>query len=174
MSIKSIDVSIDIDSPIDRVFERLSDHGAYGRFPNVPAARLTQAGKKEKNGEGAIREVTLRAFGFLPIEFVEDIVVYQKPHVFEYRVKFARYKLGFFTLDAGIIHLLGRVSFSEKDGKTTVHWVSKFEMTWPLLKYITAMALEFEGTRLFVNILEYVKKESEIGGNPVSCAAPQT
>jgi hypothetical protein len=163
MSIKSIDVSIDIDSPIDRVFERLSDHGAYGRFPNVPAARLTQLGKEERNGEGAVREVTLKAFGFLPIEFIEEIPVYQKPHLFEYRVRSARYKLGLFTLDAGIIHHLGRVSFSEKDGKTTVRWVSKFEMTWPLLKYITAMALELEGSRLFMNVLEYVKRESEEG-----------
>jgi hypothetical protein len=161
MSVKAVDVSIDIESSIDDVFERLSDHGAYGRFPNVPAASLIQVGKTDKNGEGAVREVTLKAFGFLPIEFVEEIPVYQRPHVFEYRVKSARYNLGLFTLDAGIIHHLGRVSFSEKNGKTTVHWVSKFEMTWPLLKYITAMALELEGTRLFRGVLEYVKKESE-------------
>jgi len=161
MAVKAVDVSIDIDASIEDVFERLSDHGAYGRFPNVPAARLTQEGKTDKNGEGAVREVTLKAFGFLPIEFVEEIPVYQRPHVFEYRVKSARYKLGFFKLDAGIIHHLGRVSFSEKNGKTRVHWVSKFEMTWPLVKYVTEMALEFEASRLFMNILEYVKKESE-------------
>jgi len=34
-------------------------------------------------------------------------------------------------------------------------------MTWPLVKYVTEMALEFEASRLFMNILEYVKKESE-------------
>ena len=165
MSVKAIDVSIDIDCSIDDVFERLSDHGAYSRFPNVPEARLTQVGRTDKNGEGAIREVTLRAFGFLPIEFVEEIPVYQKPHIFEYRVKSARYKLGLFTLDAGIIHHLGRVSFTEKIGKTTVNWVSKFEMTWPLLKYITAIALELEGARLFRGVLEFVKKESETEGS---------
>jgi len=163
MSIKAVDVSIDIDAPIDDVFERLSDHGAYGRFPNVPAAHLTQEGTKEKNGEGAIREVTLRTCGFLLITFTEDIPVYEKPHVFEYRVKSARYNLGFFTMDAGIIHHLGRVSFSEEEGRTRVNWVSKFEMTWPVAKFITAKVLELEGTRLFRNILEYVKRESEAG-----------
>jgi hypothetical protein len=161
MSIKTVDVSIDIESSIDDVFERLSDHGAYGRFPNVPAARLTQAGKEEKNGEGAIREVTLRTCGFLLITFIEEIPVYEKPHVFEYSVKSARYNLGLFTMDAGIIHHLGRVSFSEEEGKTRVNWISKFEMTWPLLKYITAKVLEIEGTRLFRGVLKYVKEECE-------------
>jgi hypothetical protein len=161
MSVKAVDVSIDIDASIEGVFERLSDHGAYGRFPNVPAARLTRAGEKEKNGEGAVREVTLKTFGLLPIDFIEDITVYEAPRIFEYRVKSARYNLGLFTLDAGVVHHLGRLTFSERDGKTTVHWVSKFEMTWPLVKYVTEMALEFEASRLFTSILEYVKKESE-------------
>ena len=163
MAVKAIDVSIDIDAPIDDVFERLSDHGAYGRFPNVPAARMIQAGEKEENGEGAIREVTLRVFGFLPIQFIEDITVYDKPRVFEYRVKSARYQLGLFTLDAGIVHHLGQLTFSERDGKTAVHWISKFEMTWPLVKYVTEKALEFEASRLFTSILQFVKQESETG-----------
>ena len=87
--------------------------------------------------------------------------MYQQPHVFEYRVKSARYNLGLFTVDAGLIHHLGRVSLSKEDGKTRVQWVSKFEMTWPLVKYIAAMALELDGARLFRGVLEYVKKESE-------------
>ena len=83
--------------------------------------------------------------------------------MFEYRVKSARYNLGLFTMDAGVIHHLGRVSFSEEEGKTRVNWVSKFEMTWPLLKYITAKVLELEGTRLFTGVLKYVKGECEAG-----------
>ena len=163
MSVKAIDVSMDIDAPIGEVFERLSDHGAYGTFPNVPAARLTQPGKEEQNGAGAIREVTLRAFGFLPIEFIEEIPVYQKPHLFEYRATSARYNLGLFKLDVGINHHGGRLTFKETNGRTTVHWVSRFEMTWPLLKYITAVALEVEGTRLFTEVLEYVRRVCEEG-----------
>ena len=163
MSVKSVNVSINIDASIDDVFQRLSDHGAYGRFPNVPAARLTQAGKEEENGKGATREVTLKTCGFLPIKFIEDITVYEKPNVFKYRVKSARYNLGLFTMDAGIIHHLGRLSFSEEKGRTTVRWVSKFEMTWPLVKYATAKVLELEGTRLFTGVLKYVKEECEAG-----------
>ena len=163
MSVKAVDVSMDIDAPIGEVFERLSDHGAYGTFPNVPAARLTQPGKDEKNGEGAIREVTLKAFGFLRIEFVEDIVLFQRPHAFEYKLKSAHYNLGLFKLDVGINHHGGRLTFKETNGRTTVRWASKLEMTWPLLKYITAMALEVEGSRLFTEILKHVKRACEEG-----------
>jgi hypothetical protein len=163
MSVKSIDVSIEINSSIDDVFERMSDHGAYGRFPNVMAASLIQLGENEKNGKGAIRDVTLKAFCFLPIKFIEEIPVYQKPYVFEYKANSARYDFGLFTVDMGIIHHLGRISLSEENGKTTVQWVSKFEMTWPLVKNITSMVLKLEGTRLFMKILKYVKKESETG-----------
>jgi hypothetical protein len=161
MAVKAVDVSMDMDASIDDVFERLSDHGAYGAFPGIMAARLAQAGETDKNGVGAIREVTLGAFGFLPIEFIEEIPLFERPRVFEYKVQSAHYNLGLFRVDTGIIHHGGRLTFKETNGRTTVRWVSRFEMTWPLLKYITAAALEIEGTRLFMNVLKHIKRESE-------------
>ena len=161
MSVKAIDVTIEINASIDNVFERLSDHGNYSSFPGVSSAKLISVGKDEKNGMGAVRKVTLKGFGFLPFTFVEAIPMYQKPHVFEYLLESARYDFGFLTIDMGVNHHFGRLTFSEKGGKTTVNWVSKFEITWLLVRYPLALILKLEGSRLFMNILKFVKKEAE-------------
>ena len=60
----------------------------------------------------------------------EEINAFDPPSTFEYRITTVAGSLGRLI---PLNHELGRLSFSESESGTQVHWVSRFEIRFPLL-----------------------------------------
>lgn len=107
-------------APIDALFERLVDHESYASYEGVSSSTLLRAGHDERNGAGAQRRVRLGA-----VVLWEDITVFERPTLMEYRIVKLRPPL--------VRHLLGRVSLTPEGEGTRVIWVSEFEVRIPVL-----------------------------------------
>jgi len=109
---QTIEVGIHIKAPIEQVFELFIDtEGSPSWTKGASNAKLLQEGRDAKYGVGAVRSIRLSG-----ITFVEEIVKYDPPNYFEYRIKKS-------TLP--IQHELGRMEFVSSEGGTDVHWVSR-------------------------------------------------
>jgi hypothetical protein len=107
-------------APIDAVFAQLVDHENYASFDGVSSSKLTRAGVGERNGVGAQRRVRLGA-----AVLWEDIVGFERPTLFEYRIVKMMPPL--------VRHVLGRVSLSTTSDGTRVVWTTEFHVRVPLL-----------------------------------------
>jgi hypothetical protein len=106
----------------DALFAVLTDHEGYGRFPGVAKCKLLRAGRRERNGLGALRRVYLGG----PTVLDEEIVAYDAPSSYEYRIRRAR--------PLPIRHTLGRVELEALGGdRTKVVWTSTFEFPLPIV-----------------------------------------
>lgn len=112
-------------APIEAVFDAVSDHERFISGPTIEECRVEKEGAEERNGLGAVRRV--RGGGYV---FVEDIVGFDRPRRYDYRVvelKSARGRRQPFH------HELGWLELTEVDGGTRVDWRSRFRFTIPLL-----------------------------------------
>ena len=106
----------------DALFAVLTDHEKFERFRGVQSCTLVREGKHERNGVGAVRRVHLGG----PAVLDEEIVVFERPAVYEYRVIRAR--------PFPVNHTLGRVELEALDaGRTRVVWTSTFEVAVPIV-----------------------------------------
>ena len=111
-----------VDAPRDALFAVLTDHESYGRFRGVQSCTLIRDGKPARNGLGAIRRVHLGG----PAVLDEEIVVFDPPAAYEYRVIRAR--------PFPVKHTLGRVELEAiGPNRTKVTWVSTFEIPVPII-----------------------------------------
>jgi ribosome-associated toxin RatA of RatAB toxin-antitoxin module len=118
----TVTVEETVDASRDDLFAVLTDHERYDRFRGVQACTLIKEGNTERNGLGAIRRVHLGG----PAVLDEEIVVFERPAVYEYRIIRAR--------PFPVQHPLGRVEFEALDAqRTTVVWTSTFEIGVPLI-----------------------------------------
>lgn len=135
-----------IDMDIGRVFERLTDHANYNRFPGISHSELLRAGKPNPNGVGACRKIKAG-----PITFEEDIVGYDPPKLLEYRVV----KSSPIQID----HRLGTVKLVKQGNRTKVNWVSEFEIQIPIIGKIIEKIAGYQFTKAFSNLLKSIEKE---------------
>ena len=106
----------------DALFAVLADHEGYDRFRGVQSCTLIREGKRERNGLGAVRRVHLGG----PAVLDEEIVVFERPSVFEYRIVRAR--------PFPVNHTLGRVELEALEpNRTKVTWTSTFEVAVPIV-----------------------------------------
>lgn len=70
----TITVNRTIPAPIERVFERLTEHARYQEFRGVSESKLLQTGPEHQNGVGAVRFIQAGI-----IKFVEAITDYAPP-----------------------------------------------------------------------------------------------
>ena len=118
----TVQIEETVDAARDALFAVLTDHEGYGRFPGIPSCTLVREGHSERNGLGAVRRVHLGG----PAVLDEEIVVYEPPAVYEYRVIRAR--------PFPVKHRLGRVELESLDEKRTrVVWTSTFEIAVPVI-----------------------------------------
>lgn len=111
-----------VDVAREALFAVLTDHQGYGRFPGIQRCELIRAGDRERDGLGAMRRVHLGG----PTVLDEEIVAYDAPSSFEYRIRRAR--------PLRILHQLGRVEFESLGAnRTKVLWTSTFEFPLPIL-----------------------------------------
>jgi hypothetical protein len=111
-----------VDVGRDALFDVLTDHENCPRYSDVKACTLIREGTQERNGLGAIRRVELGG----PAVLDEEIVVFERPAVYEYRVVRAR--------PFPVKHTLGRVELEAIDAnRTKVTWTSTFEIKVPVV-----------------------------------------
>ncbi len=89
-----------IPKDIDTVFDLITDHASYDRYPVVEKSTLLEPGGAEPNGEGAFRYI--HAGG---IHFYERITAFERPSLMGYRITRSkpfpiRHDLGEITLTA--------------------------------------------------------------------------
>ena len=105
----------------EALFAVLTDHEGYSRFSGVSRCELLRAGHPERNGIGALRRVHIKG----GIVLDEEIVEYDAPKSYEYRIRRAR--------PLPMRHTLGRVELEAIEGsRTKVVWTSKFDLPVPL------------------------------------------
>lgn len=111
-----------VDVAREPLFAVLTDHENYARFRGVRSCTLIRDGKPERNGLGAVRRVHLGG----PAVLDEEIVVFEPPAVYEYRVIRAR--------PFPVKHTLGRVELDALDAnRTKVTWTSTFDIAVPVV-----------------------------------------
>ncbi|TVP60235.1 MAG: SRPBCC family protein [Halomonadaceae bacterium] len=146
---KTIVVKRLINAPIEQVFEMLSDHAGYTRFPGVKGARLLTKGKDDPNGDGAVRRVDLGA-----VWFEEVISNFQRPVGFDYRILRSR---------PPIEHEHGGLRLEETAAGTQVTWTSTLQVKVPLIgPLLTTMAVN-TGEKAFGSMLKAIDKKLQNG-----------
>jgi uncharacterized protein YndB with AHSA1/START domain len=77
----NIEVTRTLNAPIEKVFEMLTDHANYKQFRGIDDSELIREGNSETNGLGAQRRIKAG-----PVTFFEDVVAFERPTLFEYRI----------------------------------------------------------------------------------------
>ncbi|MCM0612975.1 SRPBCC family protein [Marinobacter sediminum] len=130
---------------IDTVFEAISDHGRYDRFPGVDKSVLVEEGRDEKNGTGA-----LRIIGSGPLELTERITQFERPTTMHYRIE----KSSPFS----VLHTRGEITLQPDGERTRVIWISEGRMQTPLLGRLLDKVAERSFTKVFNSLLKAVER----------------
>jgi uncharacterized protein YndB with AHSA1/START domain len=117
--VATIQVEKTIPAPIEAVFDVISDHAGYSRFPGIQSSELVKEGETERNGAGALRRIRSR-----PLLFEEEITRFERPARMDYLIR---------DVNAPIRHDGGSMALSEEGTGTRVVWTSTFEYTVPLI-----------------------------------------
>lgn len=142
---KTIVVKRLINAPIEQVFEMLSDHAGYTRFPGVKEALLQKEGHDEPNGNGAVRRVDLGA-----VWFEEVISNFQRPTAFDYRILRSR---------PPIEHEHGGLRLEETAEGTLVTWTSTLRVKIPLIGPLLTTLFVNTGEKAFGGMLKAIDRK---------------
>ena len=100
-------------APVSTVFAELSDHEKMGKVLGAKVKRVKD-GKGNVNGIGSVRRLTP-----VPLaDFEETVTGFEPNKLIEYTV----------TKGSPIKNHLGRMVFSESNGKTHLHYTIQFDM----------------------------------------------
>lgn len=100
-------------APVSTVFAELSDHEKMGKVLGAKVKRIKD-GKGNVNGIGSVRRITP-----VPLaDFEETVTGFEPNKLIEYTV----------TKGSPIKNHLGRMVFSESNGKTHLHYTIQFDM----------------------------------------------
>lgn len=116
-------------APVDVVFGELSDHEKMGKILGAKVRRVKD-GKGNVNGIGSVRRLTP-----VPLaDFEETVTGFESNKLIEYTV----------TKGSPIKNHLGRMVFSESNGKTHLHYTIQFDMKLgiPFTGFILKTVLE--------------------------------
>lgn len=130
---------------IDSVFEAISDHANYHRFPGVDKSVLVETGTEEQNGAGA-----LRIIGAGPLELTERITKFERPTLMHYRIEKSRP----FAVD----HTRGEIKLTAAGDSTRVTWISEGRVKVPLVGRVLDGVAERSFTRAFNSLLKAIER----------------
>lgn len=130
---------------IDSVFEAISDHASYHRFPGVEKSLLIEDGELEKNGAGA-----LRIIGAGPLELTERITRFERPTTMHYRIE----KSSPFSVQ----HTKGEILLAPEREHTRVIWISEGRVQVPVLGRVLDRFAERSFSKAFNSLLKAVER----------------
>jgi uncharacterized protein YndB with AHSA1/START domain len=116
---KTITVKRVIKAPIEQVFDILADHANYKSFPGIKESKLIREGKADRNGVGAVREITA-----LGAWFQEEITHYARPNRLDYLIVKARPPMD---------HKGGSVQLVPHPQGCEVTWTTQVHIAIPLI-----------------------------------------
>jgi len=148
---RSVQVNVHINAPIERVFETISDHERFLRSADGTRTKLLQEGSAERNGLGCVREVSVGKRAW----YVEEITAWERPAFFEYTIRRA---------SMPIRHEGSRLTFTEVGGGTDVQWSSRFTIPVPILGGLLGAAAERLYSKAFTTLLETARVQLERPG----------
>jgi hypothetical protein len=128
MATQLITINQTFNAPLRQVFATLCDHETFGKICGINMQRVVD-GRESPNGLGSIREIKI---GLLPA-FQETVTKYIENERMEYKI----------TKGSPIKNHLGVLSFSEKGGKTQLHYTIELESKIPLTTFVIKSALGF-------------------------------
>ena len=124
-----IQMNATFNAPVATVFAELSDHNKMGKILGAKVKRIKD-GKGDVNGIGSVRRITP-----VPLaDFEETVTGFEPNKLVEYTV----------TKGSPIKNHLGRMVFSEDNGKTKLHYTIQFDMKLgiPFTGFILKSVLE--------------------------------
>lgn len=129
MSSQFIQMNVEFNAPVETVFATLSDHEAMGQVLNAKVKRIKD-GQGSVNGIGSVRRITPVPMA----DFEETVTAFEPNKLVEYTI----------TKGSPLKNHLGRMVFSESNGKTQLHYTIQFEpkLPIPLSGLIVKTALE--------------------------------
>ena len=148
---RSVQVNVHINAPIEQVFEAISDHEQFLKSSDGTRTKLLQEGSAERNGLGCVREVSVGKRAW----YVEEITAWDRPASFEYTIRRA---------SMPIHHEGSRLKFTEVGGGTDVQWSSRFCIPVPLLGGLLGAAAERLYSKAFAALLATAKAQLERTG----------
>ena len=117
MASQFIQMNVSFNAPVSEVFAQLSDHEKMGAVLGAKVKRVKD-GKGNVNGVGSVRRITP-----LPLaDFEETVTAFEPNKLIEYTV----------TKGSPLKNHLGRMVFSESNGKTQLHYTIQFDMKLPI------------------------------------------
>ena len=149
-----VHVSVTIDAQQDKVFALLSDHERFLHGREFKC-RLVTAGREDRNGIGAVREVT--ATGSV---FTEEVTEFDPPRHYAYIV---RTLIGPVGRPTPFTHERAWMDISPEGTKTRVDWQSRFGMPIPLIGWALERIVGPRIRHAFVTLLASAKLELERG-----------
>ena len=137
---KKIQLEMELEAPVEGVFEAMADHGRYDRFRPISASELIREGAADRNGVGAVRR--LRA-GLL--RFDEEITTYEWPRRLDYLIV---------EVNVPLEHDGGSIRFEPTESGTRVDWQSTFRITTPVVGGALGAGFAIGLKRAFAQMLE--------------------
>lgn len=134
-----------LEKDIDTVFEAITDHARYDRFPGVSKSVLVEEGKDEKNGTGA-----LRVIGAGRLELTERITRFERPNRMDYRIE----KSSPFRVQ----HTKGEIVLKPEGEQTRAIWISEGSVKVPLLGRMMDRMAERSFSRAFSSLLKAIER----------------
>ena len=121
MAKQHILIKQNFNAPIATVFNALTDHENLGRVLKAKIVRIKDSDENSSNvnGVGSIRRITPLPFS----HFEETVVSYEENQLMEYVV----------SKGSPIKNHIGRMEFSEVNGKTLLNYTIDFEPKIPFL-----------------------------------------
>ncbi|MBV1919690.1 MAG: SRPBCC family protein, partial [Pseudomonadales bacterium] len=119
MSVQNISISQEFNAPVETVFGTLTDHESFGNLMSgAQIIRVVDSTGDNVNGTGSVRSIKMP----LAPAFEETVVSYEKDKLMEYTI----------SKGSPIKNHLGRMIFSEQNGKTKLHYTIQLESKIPV------------------------------------------
>jgi uncharacterized protein YndB with AHSA1/START domain len=141
-------VTMQIDAPIERVFNALSDHESFLTFGPTKTT-VVREGEDTRNGLGCRREVMV-AGGAL--RFIEDVTAWDPPRAYEYLIT---------ETSIPAKHYGGRIELVENLRGTNVVWTTEFDVPVPVIGWALKKVAKRTFRLAFRDILKRAKKQIE-------------
>ncbi len=141
----TVHVEKELEMPIEKAFEAITDHANYHLYAAVDKADLLKSGSDDKNGVGAIREIKS---GGMTLQ--EEIVAYESPHKMAYQIISAK--------PFAIEHRVGEITLREAGNATKVIWHSEFNFSAPIIGSFLTKFLGPKVAKSFASLLRGMER----------------
>ena len=117
MSKQYIEINQLFNAPVETIFSLLTDHESFGKIIKTKIKRKVNSREENKNGVGSVRRVNI----FPLPSFEESVITFEKNKLMEYII----------SKGSPIKNHIGRMEFSEEQGKTNLKYIVEFQPRLP-------------------------------------------